>query len=130
MYSSLGLALGRAGILAILPTVVEAFLTITYCGASVFYLISSLSNIPNTIKSSSAQFRDLYNRELLKVQMSKLDPLHMQCLLMLKSLSEIKPVYVTVWDMLKVERSLLLSSFGCTLTFGFLIMEMNRNEDK
>ncbi|GBN42986.1 hypothetical protein AVEN_24379-1 [Araneus ventricosus] len=126
MFGSLGVALGQAG-LGIVTSQLEAALTSSYYAATIFCLILSLSELPNSMEKSSEQFQNLYNRKLAENCVLKSQPYTMQNLKLLKAMSAIKPVYFTVWGMLRVDKSLLLSIFGCTLTFGILIMQLNRN---
>ncbi|GBN01141.1 hypothetical protein AVEN_248326-1 [Araneus ventricosus] len=126
MFGCLGVALGQAG-LGIVTSQLEAALTSSYYAGTIFCLILSLSELPNSMEKSSEQFRNLYNRRLAENCVLTLQPYTMQNRKLLKAMSEIKPVYFTVWGMLRVDKSLLLSIFGCTLTFGILIMQLNRN---
>ncbi|GFR20338.1 hypothetical protein TNCT_526851 [Trichonephila clavata] len=118
MFTVLGQALGISG-LSLKFQIGESLLTSFYCSLLIIYLISSLSNIPATLEEMSSVLQNVYRNELLKCnEENHFDTLR---LMMLKTLSEIKPIYMTVWDMFRVNRSLLLSSFGCLLTFGILI---------
>ncbi|GFS49441.1 uncharacterized protein TNIN_158161 [Trichonephila inaurata madagascariensis] len=125
MFTVLGQALGISG-LSLEFQIGESLLTGFYCSLLIIYLISSLSNIPETLEEISTILQNVYRKELLKCnETNHLDTLR---LMMLKTLSEIKPISITVWDMFRVNRSLLLSSFGCLLTFGILITQLQRND--
>ncbi|GIY14695.1 uncharacterized protein CDAR_12601 [Caerostris darwini] len=128
MYTSLGLALGQVDFE--LNHVVECVLTFIYCIISIVCLITSLSDVPSAMSSASVLFQNVYNNEILKAELLTLDPPGLQRLMTIKALSNLNPVYVTVWDMLKVDRSLLLSTFGCILTFGILIMQLQRTNEE
>ncbi|GFQ81608.1 uncharacterized protein TNCT_287141 [Trichonephila clavata] len=125
MFTALGLALGVAGF-AFLSQMAESILTCLYCGISATCLILSLSSIPNAMEEATIVFQNIYRKELLKNNIG--NPFDNQRLLLIKSLSEIKPIYITVWDMFRVDNSLLFSFFGCILTFGILIIQIKREE--
>ncbi|GIY77605.1 uncharacterized protein CEXT_451791 [Caerostris extrusa] len=128
MYTSLGLALGQVDFE--LNHVVECVLTFIYCVVSIVCLITSLSDVPSAMSDASILFQNVYNKEILKAELLTLDPPGLQRLMTIKALRNLNPVYVTVWDMLKVDRSLLLSTFGCILTFGILIMQLQRTNEE
>ncbi|GFT72216.1 uncharacterized protein NPIL_176451 [Nephila pilipes] len=126
MFITFGLAFGIARD-PFLPHFVESVLTCAYCGASITWLILSLSDVPTAMEESATVFQTLYRDELLKHNI-----INLQCiprLTLVKALSEIKPIYITVWDALRVDKSLLLNSFGCTLTFGILIMQLKTTDN-
>ncbi|GFY55510.1 uncharacterized protein TNIN_264311 [Trichonephila inaurata madagascariensis] len=125
MYISLGLALRSTGSAsyAIVHHLVESILTCFYCGAAVTWLIVSISDVPTSMEDAAVVFQILYREELLKNIV--INPQSVQRLMLIKALSKMKPIYITVWDTLRVDKSLLLNSFGCTLTFGILIMQIS-----
>ncbi|GFQ81609.1 uncharacterized protein TNCT_287151 [Trichonephila clavata] len=122
MYISLGLALRSTGS-AIVHHLVESVLTCFYCGAAITWLIVSISDVPTSMEDAAEVFQNLYREELLRNIV--INPQTVQRLMLIKALSEMKPIYITVWDTLRVDKSLLLNYFGCTLTFGILIMQIN-----
>ncbi|GBO01311.1 hypothetical protein AVEN_225552-1, partial [Araneus ventricosus] len=96
MFLSLGVALGQVAS-GIFASQLEATLTSSYYTVTVFCLILSLSELPNSMEKSSEQFRNLYNRRLAENCVLKSQPYTMQNLKLLKATSAIKPVYCTVW---------------------------------
>ncbi|GBN51952.1 hypothetical protein AVEN_119671-1, partial [Araneus ventricosus] len=108
MFGSLGVALGQVAS-GIFASQLEAALTSSYYAATIFCLILSLSELPNSMEESSEQFQILYNGKLAENCVLKSQPYTMQNLKLLKAMSAIKPVYCTVWGMLRVDKSLLLS---------------------
>ncbi|GFU33985.1 uncharacterized protein TNCV_656461 [Trichonephila clavipes] len=121
MFVTLGLAFGVAR-LPFLPHLVESVLTFVYCSALITCLILALSDVPTAIEEAATVFHDQYTEELLKFNV--INTYNVQRLTLLKALSEINPIYITVWDTFRVDKSLLLNSFGCTLTFGILLMQI------
>ncbi|GIX88660.1 hypothetical protein CDAR_106161 [Caerostris darwini] len=128
MYTSLGLALGMVDLT--LTHVVECILTFVYCVISIMCLITSLSDVPAAMRKASATFQNIYNKEILKDEFLKLDPSGFQRLVAIRALSNLNPVYITAWDMLKVDKNLLLNNFGCILTFGILFIQLQRNANE
>lgn len=46
-------------------------------------------------------------------------------LTLLKNLSKIKPFYLTACGALVMNKTLIVSSFGCFLTYGFLLLQLS-----
>ncbi|GIY14700.1 uncharacterized protein CDAR_12631 [Caerostris darwini] len=128
-YSSLGLVLGLTKFT--LTHEVECTLILIYSVILMTCLISSLSAVPDAMSRASLIFQNIYNKEIIRDEFLELEPPGFQRLMTIKALSKLKPVYITAWDIMKVDRSLLLSTFGCILTFGILIIQLQtqlRNE--
>ncbi|GIY44585.1 uncharacterized protein CEXT_658111 [Caerostris extrusa] len=124
-YSGLGLVLGLTELT--LTHKVECTLMLIYSVILMTCLIASLSAVPDAMSRASFVFQNIYNKEIIRDEFLELKPPGLQRLMTVKALSKLNPVYVTIWGMLKVDRSLLLSTFGCILTFGILIIQLQRN---
>ncbi|GIY89404.1 uncharacterized protein CEXT_181701 [Caerostris extrusa] len=123
-YSSLGLVLGLTKFT--LTHEVECTLILIYSVILMTCLIASLSAVPDAMSRASLVFQNIYNKETIRDEFLELEPPGFQRLITIKALSKLNPVYITAWDILKVDRSLLLSTFGCILTFGILIIQLQR----
>ncbi|GIX78489.1 uncharacterized protein CDAR_17151 [Caerostris darwini] len=129
IYNALELSLRYTGF-AVLPTLGESVILFIYCGTVFTYLISSVSKLPTSMEKAAVLFQNMYSKEILRNEFLNFNPLFIQRLMTVKALSEVKPVYITAWNIIKVDKSLLLNSFGCMLTFGILIMQLRKDDNK
>ncbi|KAG8185534.1 hypothetical protein JTE90_012870 [Oedothorax gibbosus] len=127
LYIAIRLLLGRGFSMTTTPKIVESSFTFTCIYVSLIIVVSFAAKIPNTMEQTSASFQELYCSDLLKNKKEVL-PQNFGHLMLLKALSELKSVHLTVWDMLKVDKSLILSFTGCILTFGILIMQIKSDD--
>ncbi|GIY90737.1 uncharacterized protein CDAR_575731 [Caerostris darwini] len=127
-YSGLGLVLGLTK--PSLTHQVECTLMLIYSVTLMTRLITSLSAVPDAMSRASLLFQNIYNKEIIRHEFLKLDPSGFQRLMTLKALSKLNPVYITAWNVWKVDRKLLLNTFGCILTFGILIIQLQRTTEE
>ncbi|GIX78494.1 uncharacterized protein CDAR_17171 [Caerostris darwini] len=123
LYTGLALALFQSIVIPTTSMVAEYVLTITVCISSVVALLTFSSEIPAAMMETKTKFRNIY-------QFAVLDPetTFTKRVLQWKSLAEIEPFYLTAWDMFPVEKGVILSLFGTSLSFIILIMQLKRIE--
>lgn len=121
MYTGLGVVLYKDNDVEIVA-ILESVFTISGSVFSVVNLLGFGSGIPEAMEKASNRFQFLFRRILLQN-----GAVSAKDLMLLKSVGEMKPVYLTVGDLMLVKKSLILSSFGCTVTYCLLIMQLNPN---
>lgn len=96
-----------------------AEIAVTLVTSSIFFsgIIIFASDIPQTMRKARLQYQVLYRVEVIDHYKSSRERL-----LMLKVLSEIEIIYLSACDSLTFDRSLIISSAGCFLTYGFLLL--------
>lgn len=79
------------------------------------------SGIPSEMSRLSKIFQDMFIHYQLQRNVSN------RQLLLMKTLSEIRPIRLSVAGMFCIDQKFLLSSFGCIFTYCVLIMQLKRD---
>lgn len=122
MYTGLGLALREPLGIPDTTSVVESFLTISFCVLSLFLLVTLAAKIPEEMESASKRFNKIYGNFVVVCDLCKYEDI--KKLMLLKSIAKIKPVYLTACGMLRLEKCFILHCCGCALSFCILIMQL------
>lgn len=127
MYIGLGVSFGGIDREPGIAIWIESFLTISISGASIVVLLALASGIPNAMMDNAIRFKDIYQSMLL-------DDFGGVCvnsrtLQVINALSNVDPVYLTVYGLLNVDKGLILSTFGCFITYCILVMQLKTNSD-
>ncbi|GBM47592.1 hypothetical protein AVEN_77032-1 [Araneus ventricosus] len=99
----------------------ESILTTAASVFSVVTLLTFASEVPAATSETRALFRRLYQHVILEGR-----EISLKNLMLLKSLRDTEPFHLTAWDLIKVEKALILSLFGTSLSFCILIMQLKR----
>lgn len=128
IYIGLGLSFDNNDQEVIIAIWTESFISISLSGLSMVALIAFASGIPTAMREKSLRFKDIYQNIFLEdTTKARLNSKRMK---IINSLSSVDPVYLTVYGMLKVDKSLILSTFGCAITYCILIMQLKTGNDK
>lgn len=101
----------------------EAILVIIVCSALFTSAVIAGSRIPRAVDKIRFKYKDLYHKE--KIDEIIYHNTSKERLTLLKTLSKIKPFYLTACGTLAINKTLIVSSFGCFLTYGFLLIQLN-----
>ncbi|KAG8183696.1 hypothetical protein JTE90_014672 [Oedothorax gibbosus] len=123
VYNGLGMALGMATDIPAAVNMAESVMTLCLCVVCIIGLVACASKVPEEMSMISNLFQEFHQNALLEIE--HLDHGSMKKVLLLKMLSETRPVYLSACGMLHLNRSYVLSCFGCALSFCILIMQLN-----
>ncbi|KAG8183697.1 hypothetical protein JTE90_014673 [Oedothorax gibbosus] len=121
VYTGLGLALGETKKPSY-ENVIEPLMTILFCVLSLFQLLFFASKIPEAMQNTSKKFFKMYCNTITKSDLCRSETV--KKLVLMKLVSEMKPVYLTASGMVRLNKGLLLSCCGCALSFCILIIQL------
>ncbi|KAG8182899.1 hypothetical protein JTE90_004263 [Oedothorax gibbosus] len=125
IYTGLEMIMGQAKIIPSPAADIDAILTLLSCGVPSISLMLLGSKIPEAMTAAKLRFQYVHRKALVG------DNGHVgicpKQLVLLKALGRIKPLSLTAAKMLKIDKSLILTSFGCALTYCILIRQLEKN---
>lgn len=127
IYIGLGISFDNNDEEVMIAVWTESFLSIFLSGLSMVALLTFASGIPTAMRDQSLRLKDIYQNILLED--SAKVRLNSKRMKIVDSLSSVDAVYLTVYGMLKVDKSLILSTFGCAKTYCILIMQLKTGND-
>lgn len=98
----------------------EIILTFIICSSYLIGIIFFASGVSKSICNAKVQFQMIYRMEMIYNNF-----MDRRKLLMLQMLSNIKVEKLSACNTLCLDRSLIISSLGCFLTYGFLLMQLS-----
>lgn len=122
VYNGLGMALGHTNAIPTAVNIVESAMTLSLCLVCLVCLVAFASGIPEAMLATSNIFQEIHRNALLETD--NLDERMFKKMLLLKLLSETRPIRLTACGMLSLTRSFILSCFGCAFSFCILIMQL------
>lgn len=125
IYTGLEMIMGQAIIIPAPAADIDAMLTIMFSGFAIVSLVVLGSDIPESMATARSRFQHISTKELLQTNCNV--GINPKQLVLLKALGKIKPVSVTAYKMLKIDKALILTSFGCALTYCLLIRQLEKN---
>ncbi|KAG8185533.1 hypothetical protein JTE90_012869 [Oedothorax gibbosus] len=126
MYTALGLVLGHVKGRATITLATEFVLTSFYCFFYLVLVVSFSADIPDAMEQIGLRFQVLYRAELADSRNHQYT--NTKNIVLLKALGDLEPVYMSVYGMVRVDKSLILSFVGCILTFSVFFMQLKRDE--
>ncbi|KAF8773424.1 hypothetical protein HNY73_016089 [Argiope bruennichi] len=120
LYTGLGIAL-RQNIHPNEVQIIEFIFIIAGCVFSVVMLLVFASSIPTATSETRRMARERYQHIVLENK-----PISLKNIMLLKTLEEVEIFHLTAWDILCVDKSLILSLFGTALSFCILLMQLKR----
>lgn len=98
----------------------EVILTFIICSSYFIAIIFFASGVPKAMANAKLQFQMMYRKELINNNFS-----NRRRLLILQVLCDTKIGKLSACNTLFLDRSLIISSLGCFLTYGFLLMQLS-----
>lgn len=89
---------------------------ITYCG----------SRIPSQLKEIKEIYEDAYESSIDGIS-SPFSLNDVRNFFLLKTMCEREVVYLTAWNVIRLEKSFAFTFFGTLITYGILIIQLNKN---
>ncbi|GBL99835.1 hypothetical protein AVEN_162839-1 [Araneus ventricosus] len=121
LYTGLSLALRTKTSAPENAMAIESVLAIVTSTSVVAGLFSFASGIPTAMAEIRTEFRQLYHQIILDDR-----SIALKNFVMLKALGDTEPFYLTAWDLFRIDKSLILTIFGTTLSFCILILQLKR----
>lgn len=98
----------------------EIILTFIICSSYLIGIIFFASGVSKSISNAKVQFQMMYRMEIINNNFTD-----RRKLLILQMLSNTKVEKLSACNTLCLDRSLIISSLGCFLTYGFLLMQLS-----
>lgn len=98
----------------------EVILTFIICSSYFIAIIFFASGVPKAMSNAKLQFQMMYRMELINNNFS-----NRRRLLILQVLCDTKIGKLSACNTLFLDRSLIISSLGCFVTYGFLLMQLS-----
>lgn len=101
----------------------EIILLLLICFTLFCLVIITASRIPGVMEKTRLKYKVMYYKELAKCFSNNNSSKEM--LRLLKALSEIKVFHMTACSTLRMNKTLIVSSLGCFLTYGLLMVQLS-----
>ncbi|XP_035206923.1 uncharacterized protein LOC118181830 [Stegodyphus dumicola] len=124
-FTALTLALGYASFSRHIR-IQESILILLVSAISIFSIFVCASKIPESLENVKARYQYIYR--ILSIENCQGKLYEKNILRLLKILCEIETVHLTVYNVIRVNRNLMLSTVGCILTYSLLVLQLQLND--